>query len=57
MQEYTDNSTRLGWLLNPQDQQVEIFRRDSPKKVLSVLTQMEAENVLTGFALTRQNIL
>jgi Uma2 family endonuclease len=26
MQEYMDNGARLGWLINPQDRQVEIYR-------------------------------
>ena len=28
MQEYIENGTRLGWLINPQDKQVEIYRKN-----------------------------
>ncbi len=39
MQEYQDNGVRLGWLINPQQQQVEIYR---PKKVKEVLNKPSA---------------
>ncbi|MEO0376188.1 MAG: Uma2 family endonuclease [Cyanobacteria bacterium P01_A01_bin.17] len=57
MQEYIDNGTRLGWLLNPQDQEVEIFRRGRPKEVLSLPTRLEGESVLPDFVLVLQSIL
>lgn len=56
MQEYIDNSTRLGWLLNPQDQQVEIFRTGQPKEILSLPAQLEGEGILPRFVLSLQSI-
>ncbi|PZD74791.1 hypothetical protein C1752_00939 [Acaryochloris thomasi RCC1774] len=56
MQEYIDNGTRLGWLLNPQDRQVEIFRQGQQKEVLSSPHQLDGENILHGFVLKLQRI-
>ena len=42
---------RLGWLLNPQDQQVESYRLGQDKQVRSLPTQLSGKNVLPGFIL------
>ena len=49
MQEYIDNGLRLGWLINPQDRQVEIYRINQPKQVLQNPMQIDGEDVLPGF--------
>ncbi len=49
MQEYIDNGLRLGWLINPQDRQVEIYRANRPKQILDRPSQLEGEDVLPGF--------
>lgn len=51
MQEYMDSGVRLGWLLNPQDQQVEIYRQGQAKEVRSLPTQLSGEAILPGFEL------
>jgi Uma2 family endonuclease len=51
MQEYMDAGVRLGWMLNPQDQQVEIYRQGQPKEVRQLPTQLSGEDVLPGFVL------
>lgn len=51
MQEYMDSGVRLGWLVNPQDQQVEIYRQGQEKEVRSLPTQLSGEAVLPGFVL------
>lgn len=51
MQEYLDSGVRLGWLVNPQDQQVEIYRQGQDKEVRSFPTQLSGEAVLPGFEL------
>lgn len=51
MQEYLNSGVRLGWLLNPQDQQVEIYRQGQAKEVKSLPTQLSGEDVLPGFTL------
>lgn len=49
MQEYINNGLRLGWLINPQDQQVEIYKTEQPKRVLQNPNQVDGEDVLPGF--------
>jgi Uma2 family endonuclease len=51
MQEYLDNGVRLGWLINRQKRQVEIYRPDSPTQTLDAPEQLSGEDVLPGFAL------
>ena len=51
MQEYMDSGVRLGWLFNPQDQQVEIYRQGQAKEVRSLPTELSGEEVLPGFVL------
>jgi len=51
MQEYMDGGVRLGWLINPQDQQVEVYRQGQPKEVRSLPTELSGEDVLPGFVL------
>jgi Uma2 family endonuclease len=59
MAEYRDNGVRLGWLINPQDRQVEIYRLDSPQatlgeraaEVLAAPMTLSGEDVLPGFTL------
>lgn len=51
MQEYLDSGVRLGWMFNPQDQQVEIYRQGQPKEVRQLPTELSGESVLPGFLL------
>jgi Uma2 family endonuclease len=51
MQEYMDSGVKLGWLFNPQDQQVEIYRQGQEKEVRSLPTQLSGETVLPEFTL------
>lgn len=57
MQEYIDNGTRLGWLINPKGKQVEIYRPHKDKEVLSNPSQLSGEEVLPGFVLDLRGIL
>ncbi|GAA6615204.1 hypothetical protein NUACC26_009930 [Scytonema sp. NUACC26] len=34
MQEYMDNGVQLGWLINPQQQQVEVYRAGQSVEIL-----------------------
>lgn len=52
MQEYLDSGVRLGWLFNPQDQQVEIYRPEQLVEVRSLPTILSGEEVLTNFELS-----
>ncbi|MEM9503714.1 MAG: Uma2 family endonuclease [Cyanobacteria bacterium P01_E01_bin.43] len=49
MQEYIDSGVRLGWLINPQDQQVEIYRLGQVKEVIALPAELSGETVLPGF--------
>jgi len=51
MQEYLDNGTELGWLINPQDQQVEIYRQNQGIEVLDQSDFLSGEEVLPNFQL------
>jgi Uma2 family endonuclease len=56
MREYVDNGARLGWLINPQDHQVEIYRPRQPVEVLQSPVTLSGEDVLPGFVLNLQRI-
>lgn len=57
MQEYINNGARLGWLINPKDQQVEIYRLCLEKEVLLAPTSLSGEQLLPGFVLNLNGIL
>jgi len=57
MQEYLENGMQLGWLLNPYDQQVEIYRVGQPVEVLNSPKKLSGETVLPGFVLQLDGIL
>lgn len=57
MQEYQNNGVRLGWLLNPQAKQVEIYRLGQPVEILQSPLQLLGDAVLPGFVLTLKTIL
>ncbi|MEB3279003.1 MAG: Uma2 family endonuclease [Lyngbya sp.] len=56
MQEYIDNGVRLGWLINPIDKTVEIYRQNQEVRVLESPTTLSGEDVLPGFILNLQEI-
>lgn len=56
MQEYMDNGARLGWLIDPKNQKVEIYRQGREVEVLEKPTQLSGEDVLPGFTLSLQRI-
>lgn len=51
MQEYMDAGVKLGWLINPQNQQVEIYRLGKEVEVQNLPTELLGEDVLPGFSL------
>jgi Uma2 family endonuclease len=51
MQEYLNSGLRLGWLINPQDEQVEIYRYNQPVEVLQFPVSLSGEDVLPNFTL------
>jgi Uma2 family endonuclease len=57
MQEYLDCGVRLCWLIDPQNQQVEIYRLGQNVEVLKSPSNLSGEDVLPGFALDLTGIL
>ncbi|MFN5872752.1 MAG: Uma2 family endonuclease [Aphanizomenon sp.] len=51
MQEYLDSGLRLGWLIDPQNQQVEIYRQNQTVEIVSLPTTLSGEDILPGFIL------
>ena len=51
MREYIENGARLGWLINRQQQQVEIYRPNREVEILPSPQTLSGEDVLPGFVL------
>jgi Uma2 family endonuclease len=51
MVEYLDNGMRLGWLINPKTQSVEIYRPSRETEILNEPQTLSGENVLPNFIL------
>ena len=51
MREYMDNGARLGWLINRQQQQVEIYRPHREVEILLSPQTLSGEDTLPGFVL------
>jgi Uma2 family endonuclease len=56
MEEYRVNGVRLGWLINPQQQQVEIYRIGREVEILDYPTTLSGEDILLGFKLDLSSI-
>jgi Uma2 family endonuclease len=48
MSEYRDNGVKLGWLINPQQQQVEIYRSAKSVEVVNQPSFLSGEEILPG---------
>ncbi len=57
MQEFMENGTRLGWLINPRRKQVEVYRPGQEVEILDNPTSVSGEPVLPGFTLDLKGIL
>ncbi|AFZ30042.1 protein of unknown function DUF820 [Gloeocapsa sp. PCC 7428] len=57
IQEYIDCGALLGWLIDPQNQQVEIYRQGNNVEVLQSPSALSGEDVLPGFVLDLGQIL
>ncbi|MEM8675211.1 MAG: Uma2 family endonuclease [Cyanobacteria bacterium P01_G01_bin.67] len=51
MQEYQENGVKLGWLINPQLQQIEIYRPGKVTKVVNRPDVLSGETVLPEFVM------
>jgi Uma2 family endonuclease len=57
MQEYLDNGLRLGWLIDPETQTVEVYRANQPVESFSNPMKISAEEIMPGFVLSLAGIL
>ncbi|MCW6037233.1 Uma2 family endonuclease [Spirulina subsalsa FACHB-351] len=55
MQEYLHSGLRLGWLVDPQNQRIEIYRQNQAVEIVSLPTTLSGENILPGFSLEVPN--
>lgn len=51
MQEYIENGARLGWLIDPLDKRVYVYRPDQPVEMLDDPSEIREDSVLPGFVL------
>ncbi len=56
MQEYLENGTSLGWLINRKSKQVEIYRQGQEVEILKSPNTLSGENILLGFILNLEFI-
>ncbi|MBD2672268.1 Uma2 family endonuclease [Arthrospira platensis FACHB-439] len=56
MGEYLENGARLGWLIDPQNRRVEIYRPGQEIEVLPEPTELSGGDVLPGFVLRLDRI-
>ncbi len=57
MQEYIENGTQLGWLIDRKNKRVEIYRSGKDVEILDNPASLSGENVLPGFVLDLQQIM
>ncbi|NCS23499.1 MAG: Uma2 family endonuclease [Microcystis aeruginosa BS13-02] len=56
MQEYLDNGSRLGWLINRKTREVEIYRQGQAVEILANPESLSGESILSQFVLELDNI-
>ena len=56
MQEYLDNGVQLGWLIEPKNKTVEIYRLGKQVETLNNPKTLSGEDILSGFVLDLSNI-
>ena len=54
MQEYMASGVRLGWLIDPGSQQVEVYRQGQASERLVRPASLSGETVLSGFVLNME---
>jgi len=56
MQEYMENGARLGWLIDPQNRIVEVYRVGLQVEILSNPAELSGEEVLPGFVFNLRRV-
>lgn len=57
MQEYIENGAQLGWLIDPKEKKVHIYRPGAPVEILDNPAEVSGEPLLKGFTLKLAGIL
>lgn len=56
MLEYVESGVSLGWLIDPQERKVHIYRAEKPVETLDNPAQISGESLIEGFILDLENI-
>ncbi len=56
MVQYMENGVRLGWLIDPQNKRVYVYRQDQPVETLEEPDTVSGDPLLPGFVLEMQRI-
>jgi Uma2 family endonuclease len=56
MREYIDNGAKLGWLIDPQNRRVEIYRPGREVEVWENSSKLSGEEILPGFVLNLRRV-
>lgn len=51
MQEYRENGVKLGWLIDPANQRLEIYRPNQSVEIIELPATLSGEEILPGFTL------
>ncbi|NES24925.1 MAG: Uma2 family endonuclease, partial [Symploca sp. SIO3E6] len=56
MQQYLDNGTKLGWLIDPKNQRVEVYRTGQKVQILANPAELSGKDILPGFVLKLERV-
>ena len=56
MKEYIENGVKLGWLIDPKNRKVHIYRANGETEILENPETLDGEDILVGFELNVQEI-
>jgi Uma2 family endonuclease len=51
MQEYRENGVKSGWLIDPANQRLEIYRPNQSVEIIELPATLSGEEILPGFTL------
>lgn len=57
MLEYQENGLKLGWLIDPDRQIIEVYQADRTMELLSNPREISADRIMPGFVLKLAGIL
>jgi Uma2 family endonuclease len=57
MEEYIENGAQLGWLIDPKEKKVHVYRPDAPVEILDQPKEISGEPLLKGFTLKLEGII